>query len=151
MVDVPTAVVASICGAVVAGVISAIINAYSLRHQFRQNQKHRLWMEKFQWLRETNTIVRQLRREALQMKIDDPDIDVMDELIQDLKLQLDSLPTEYNGTQLDSALNDILIAYHDYDDGKGNIVDLRTKMITATETAERNIENTPNSPNLGDI
>lgn len=142
MVDIPTAVAASVSGAVVAGVISAIVNAFSIRHQSRQNREHKQWMEQFQWRRETNAIVRQLRREALQMDIDDPDIEVISELIEDLEIQVDLIPAEYRGTQLNSALDDIRLAYHDYENENGDEVKLRTEMINATEIAEREIDDT---------
>lgn len=140
MIAIPTAIVASVSGAVVAGVISALVNAFSLRRQSQQNRKHKEWIEQFQWRRETNAIVRQLRREVLQMDIDDPDIEVISELIEDLEIQLDIIPQDYNGTQLDNALNDIRLAHHDYENGDGDVVELRTEMLRSTETAEREIE-----------
>lgn len=142
MVDIPTAVAASVSGAVVAGVISAIVNAFSIRHQSRQNREHKQWMEQFQWRRETNAIIRQLRREALQMDIDSPDMEIISELVEDLEIQVDLIPAEYNGTPLNTALNDIRLAYHDYETGDGDVVEFRTEMIQATEIAEREIDDT---------
>lgn len=143
MANIPTAVVASVSGAVVAGVISAIVNAFSIRHQSRKNREHKQWMDQFQWRRETNAIIRQLRREALQLAIDDPDIEIISELIEDLEIQVDLIPTEYSGNQINTALNDIRLAYHDYENDHGDVVELRTEMIDATEKAEREIDDMP--------
>lgn len=142
MIEFSTAVSASIIGAVVAGVISMIVNVLSLGGQYLLNRRHREWMEQFQWRRETTAVVRQLRREALRLDVKDSDTDTIDQLIEDLESHLDSIPTVYSGTDVNSALDNIRIAYRDYNesDSPTAIVDLRTDLMAATESAERKLE-----------
>jgi hypothetical protein len=142
MVDIPTAIAASIIGAVVAGMISGVVNLISLGIQYRLNRNHRQWMERFEWHRETNATVRQLRRHTLQLDMSDPDLNAISELIKELEIQIDHIPDTYSGTALNTALNDIQLVYKNYEDSDDDtaIIDLRTKMLTATETAEAIID-----------
>lgn len=142
MVDIPTTVAASIIGAVVAGVISGVVNLISLHAQSRMNRTHKQWMERFQWRRETNATVRQLRRNTLQLDISNPDLDIINELIKKLEIQIANIPDKYSGTALNKALNDIQLAHNSYEDSDDDtaIVDFRTQLLAATETAETKID-----------
>lgn len=136
------AIEAAIISGVIAGVSSIVINGISVGAQYVLNRRHREWMERFQWRRETNAVVRELRRETLYLDVRNPDVEKLGELIQDLETQLDFIPEEYSGTTLSADLDDIRLAYHNYKDADGgaSVVDLRTNLLSATETAESQLD-----------
>ena len=142
MINIPTAIAASLIGAVVAGIISGVVNLVSLVIQYRLNRSHKQWVQEFQWRQETSAAARQLRRHTLQLNMSDPDTDVINELIKDLEKQADRIPDTHRGTEISGALDDIRLAHKRYQESDDNtaVVDLRTELIEATETTETKID-----------
>lgn len=110
-----TPILAAIIGSIVAGVISFVINLISLVGQYKLTQKNRRWMTQFQWKRETISIVRELRREAIRMDLSQYDNETFDQIHSELEEQTHSIPQEYEETEINSALDDITLCHQRFD------------------------------------
>lgn len=138
-----TPVLAAIIGSLVAGVISFIVNVISLGGQYVLNKKNRREMKEFQWKRETTSILRELRREALRMDLNNGDAGVVNNLIEEIESQIDLIPSKFKDSDTNSNLDDILLTYHDFDTETNDmtVVDYRSELIEKTEDALESFEN----------
>ncbi|WP_248518015.1 hypothetical protein [Salinarchaeum laminariae] len=113
--SISTPILAAIIGSIVAGVTSLVINLISLFGQYKLTQRNKRWMTRFHWKRETISIVRELRREATGMDLDEYDQETFDRLHSELEKQTHSIPQKYRGSDINSALDDITLCHTRFD------------------------------------
>ena len=135
-----TPVLASIVGAVVAGVISAIINIISLGAQYLINEKQQKNIVRREWERETTKNIRELKRSVLSF---DPssdsvsdDLDIIDSLVNDLEDQKEIIPDQHNS--IEPKLTDVVLAHErkNSDDYYSSLIEYRTELLQAVQDVE---------------
>lgn len=109
--ELSTPVFAAIVGSLVGGVSSLVINIVSVILQYRINNRNRRRIHREQWRRETISLIRELRREALRidLSVDEPEEHTFDELVNQIEDKTDRIPPQYQGSRLNSALSDIIL------------------------------------------
>lgn len=142
-----TPVLAAIIGSIVAGAISLIVNLASIGIQYWLNRKNQKQMEREQWRRETISVIKELRREALRMDLSatDSDLGIFDELVKEIEGRKDRTPPFYRNTSINSDLADIILYHREAQgDSDFSLPNYRQKMIECTEAALDTIEEFPN-------
>ena len=139
-----TPVLASIVGAVVAGVISAIINIISLGAQYLINEKQQKNIVRREWERETTKNIRELKRSILSF---DPssdsvsdDLDIIDSLVNGLEDQKEIIPDQHSS--IEPKLTDVVLAHErkNLDDYYSSLIEYRTELLQAVQDVEEEFD-----------
>lgn len=110
-----------VVAAAVSGVISLIINITSIIIQYKLNERGRQKANREKWMREVQSLVRQLRRKALELDLSEENIEEIDAILDDLKHEMDKIPQRYKNTDVSSSLSEILVQQSHYTDNVTNM------------------------------
>lgn len=139
-------ILAAIIGSIVAGVISVIVNILSLLGQHKLNQRNRRLINEDQWRRDTVSIVRELRREAMNMDLDGGDDELIQNLVGDIKSHLDRTPEKFTNSPTEDGLTKLRLANRDFESGNINRIELRQEIISKSEEVLDEFEEHPRGP-----
>ena len=112
--DISTPILAAIVGSIVAGVISFCVNIISLAGQYILNEKHHKRTIRFQWRRETISLIKELRREALRMELSQGGIKPLEGIINEIETQHSDIPQEYVGSDVSNRIDSIALVHQEY-------------------------------------
>ncbi|MCF2206355.1 hypothetical protein KI372_04170 [Halobacterium salinarum] len=128
-----TPILAAIVGSVVAGVISGIVNLISTLGQYKLNRRNRRLMNEDQWRRDTISIVKELRREALHMDLGGDDQELIEDLVQEVEGQLDQAPEKFLESPVENKIRGIRLKVRKYGDDEINGPKFRQGLINKSE------------------
>ena len=132
--DLSTPILAAIVGSVVAGVISFVVNLFSLYGQYLIMRKNNKIINVTQWENESFSLIRELQREAMRMEIDDEGVEELRPTIEDIQSQRYKIPDTYRGTNIEKILEEIEWWLQEYDQESEILVSkLRGEILKSTE------------------
>ncbi|MDL0121794.1 hypothetical protein [Halobacterium salinarum] len=99
-----------------------------------------------QWQKETISVIKELRREAIRMDLTGDDDELIQDLVQDIETQLDEVPSKFINSSIERRLLEIRLEKSEFNNGDLSHPDFRQHLIAKSEEILDEFESHPDSP-----
>ncbi len=135
-----------ILAAIISGTVSVFVNIISLVGQYKLGQRNERLRDEKQWRRDTVSVVKELRREALRMDVDGDDDELVQNLIEEVESHLHRIPDKFTGSSIENKLSELCLVNNNYETGNLNRVEFRKETMTKSEEVLDEFEEISSGP-----
>lgn len=103
-------------------------------------------MNEKQWRRDTVSVIKELRREALRMDVDGDGDELVQNLIEEVESYLDRTPDKFVGSSIENKLSELCLVNSNYETDELNRIEFRKETMTKSEEVLDEFEKIPSGP-----